>query len=91
MCPDIWISISSEKRATAFLRTIERKLRLLSAHRMIGRARPELRPGLRSFPVPSLPAPVWTTRRWHSADPRCAWQPGFDDLFSDDFRMILYR
>lgn len=51
---DIWISIKmvrNEARATAFLRTIERKLRLLATQPLIGRARPELRADLRSFPV----------------------------------------
>ena len=46
---DIWISIKTvrnEARATAFLRTIERKLRLLANQPLIGRARPELREGV---------------------------------------------
>ncbi len=51
---DLWISIKTvrnEARATAFLRTIERKLRLLATQPLMGRARPKLRAGLRAFPV----------------------------------------
>jgi len=51
---DIWIHVKttqSEAKATALVRTIERKLRLLTSQPQMGRSRDELREGLRSFPV----------------------------------------
>jgi toxin ParE1/3/4 len=51
---DLWIHLKttkSEAKATAFLRTLERKLRLLAGQPEMGKLRPEYRAGLRSFPV----------------------------------------
>ena len=50
---DIWqyIAEDSVKRASNFLRLIERKIRYLSKNPLAGRARTELVTNLRSFPV----------------------------------------
>lgn len=50
---EIWAFIAedSERQADRFLATIDSKLRLLAHQPHIGRAREELLPGLRSFPV----------------------------------------
>lgn len=50
---EIWAFIAedSERQADRFLATIDSKLRLLAHEPLIGRAREELLPGLRSFPV----------------------------------------
>jgi toxin ParE1/3/4 len=51
---DIWIHVKttqSEAKATALIRTLERKLRLLAGQPQMGRPRDELRAGLHSFPV----------------------------------------
>ena len=50
---DIWSYIASDntEAADTVVRSILQKIILLGAHREIGRARDELQPGLRSFPV----------------------------------------
>lgn len=50
---EIWsyIADDNEPAADRLLRKIEQSLRNLSDSPLIGRARPELSPGLRSFPV----------------------------------------
>ena len=50
---DIWAFIAddSEQQADLFLNLLEVKLALLATQPEMGRARPELAPGLRSFPV----------------------------------------
>ena len=53
---EIWLYVamaSSQTRATRLLRSIEEKLGLLAENPLMGRARPELAPNLRSFPVGS--------------------------------------
>lgn len=52
---EIWIYIArdDEQAADRVLDRIERALRTLAARPLIGRARPELAPGLRSFPIGS--------------------------------------
>jgi len=55
---DIWNYIADDNEAAAdrMLDRIGRVLRMLSEQPKPGRERPELRPGLRSFPVGNLPA-----------------------------------
>lgn len=50
---DIWnyIADDSEANADAFLHTIDNKLSLIATQPGMGHPRPELAPGLRSFPV----------------------------------------
>lgn len=50
---DIWAFIADdgEQQADLFLDLLEDKLALLATQPEMGRARPELAPGLRSFPV----------------------------------------
>ena len=50
---DIWSFISQDSFAAAdrFLDWLEAKFELLATHPLMGRAREELRPSLRSFPV----------------------------------------
>lgn len=50
---DIWTFIAddSKQRADLFLDLLEDKLSLLATQPEMGRARPELAPGLRAFPV----------------------------------------
>ncbi|RVU16947.1 type II toxin-antitoxin system RelE/ParE family toxin [Methylobacterium oryzihabitans] len=50
---EIWTFVAddNEAAADALLDRIERGLRMLAANPQAGRARPELRPGLRSFPI----------------------------------------
>jgi toxin ParE1/3/4 len=84
---DIWIhvkTIQSETKATALIRTIERKLRLLAGQPQMGRAREELRAGLHSFPVKPyvifyqpLPDGILVVRVVHG-------RRDLDALFSED-------
>lgn len=50
---DIWAFIAddSEQQADLFIDLLETQLALLSTQPEMGRARPELAPGLRSFPI----------------------------------------
>lgn len=50
---DIWAFIAddSEQQADLFIDLLETKLALLATQPEMGRARPELAPGLRSFPI----------------------------------------
>lgn len=50
---EIWFTIASDNvaAADALLDRIDAKCELLATHREGGRARPEIREGLRSFPV----------------------------------------
>jgi toxin ParE1/3/4 len=51
---DLWVIIADApgtNRANAFIKKIEKTLLTLSKQPMMGRARPELRDNLRSFPV----------------------------------------
>ncbi|HEX4507333.1 MAG TPA: type II toxin-antitoxin system RelE/ParE family toxin [Alphaproteobacteria bacterium] len=54
---DIWYEVAvgsgSEERANAQLDAIGRVLRLIGEYPLLGRHRPDLREGLRSFPVGS--------------------------------------
>jgi len=73
---DIWnyIADDSEANADAFLHTIDNKLSLIATQPGMGRPRPELAPGLRSFPVgryiilyQTLPDGIEIIRVLHSA------------------------
>ncbi len=50
---DIWLRIASDSPANAdrFLDVLDQKMHLLASSPRMGRPRPELRDGLRSFPV----------------------------------------
>ncbi len=51
---ELWIHIAAQTtdaRANALIRTIDKKLHLLAAQPELGRPRSELRAGLRAFPV----------------------------------------
>ena len=46
-----YIAADSEHRAVRFIRTLRERLSLLAENPLAGRARDELAPGLRSFPI----------------------------------------